>query len=327
MIRKVLAITAISASLFVCPAGAVMQSGWSMSTSYVWRLLDSADNTFTVGSPAKILQADRTVMHRQAVFKVIRSITNKYTFKTGCMYQSATPAFELDVNPLDIRIVDQDKGYVFSRFLIDRGHEYSLRGQIIPPARIVFAPFTQSQQQKLSDIYLQMREGGNLHIALLQGSKNKPRVYSVPLEGFFDLSDKILKDCSYLNSKVQNYKGEVSLLPDYLSREPDGYAPPDFSLKPRLPSDGLTPYKEPVAAEPPKEDLLEALKKNTDKEEDELPPKVEVFSPGGARASIGDDGKPITSSQEQASDEQKNGSSQSMGTAKPMNIGDDGKPL
>lgn len=327
MLRKLLVITALLSASMENPAYAVMHSGWSISSSYVWRLLDSADNTFTIGSPAKILKADRTVMHRQAVFKVIKSITNKYAFKTGCMYQSSTPAFELDVSPLDIRIVDQDKGFVFSRFLIDKGQEYSLRGQIIPPARIVFAPFTKSQQKKLSDIYLQMREGGTLHIALLQGEKNKPRIYSVPLEGFFELSDAILKDCVFLNSKLQNYKGEVKLLPDYLSREPEGYAAPDFSLKPKLPSDGLTPYKEPDG-EPLKEDLLDTLKKNTDSEDkQDTPPVVELFTPGGSRASIGDDGKPIVNSKDNKTEDEKKGSSQSMGTAKPMNIGDDGKPL
>ena len=98
-----------------------MNSGWSVSSSYVWRLLDSHDNTFNSGSPAKILQIDRTVMHRQAVFTVKRSLTNKYSFKTGCMYQSATPAFELDVPARDIEMKNRNGGRVFTGFLVEKG--------------------------------------------------------------------------------------------------------------------------------------------------------------------------------------------------------------
>ena len=160
MIKKALLTSALLLSLQPYTCSAVMNSGWSISSSYVWRLLDSHDNTFNNGSPAKILQIDRTVMHRQAVFTVQRSLTNKYSFKTGCMYQSATPAFELDVPALDISMNDTNRGYVFARFLVDKGQEYSMRGQIVPPSRIIFAPFTKSQQKKLSDLFLQIGEGG-----------------------------------------------------------------------------------------------------------------------------------------------------------------------
>lgn len=300
-----------------------MNSGWSVSSSYVWRLLNSHDNTFNSGSPAKILQIDRTVMHRQAVFTVKRSLTNKYSFKTGCMYQSATPAFELDVPALDISMNDMNRGYVFARFLVDKGQEYSLRGQIVPPSRIIFAPFTKSQQKKLSDLFLQIGEGGQLHIALLQGMKINPRVYSVPLEGFFDISDKILSDCTRLNKAVQNYNGTVSLLPDYLTREPADASPKNYSLKPKMPNDGLTPVKNDVLEK--SDDPLSDLK--TD-DNDEKTPEVQIFTPGGGVASIGDDGKPIGADAVQNKDSQKNGeSSEALGKAKPMSIGEDGKPV
>lgn len=68
MIKKALLTSALLLSLQPYTCSAVMNSGWSISSSYVWRLLDSHDNTFNNGSPAKILQIDRTVMHRQAVF-------------------------------------------------------------------------------------------------------------------------------------------------------------------------------------------------------------------------------------------------------------------
>lgn len=320
MIKKALLTSALLLSLQPYTCSAVMNSGWSISSSYVWRLLDSHDNTFNNGSPAKILQIDRTVMHRQAVFTVQRSLTNKYSFKTGCMYQSATPAFELDVPALDISMNDTNRGYVFARFLVDKGQEYSMRGQIVPPSRIIFAPFTKSQQKKLSDLFLQIGEGGQLHIALLQGMRMKPRVYSVPLEGFFDISDKILSDCSRLNKMVQNYNGTVTLLPDYLTKEPEDASPKGFSLKPKMPNDGLTPIKNEVL-ETSATDPLSDLK--TDKEEDKVP-EVQVFTPGGGVASIGDDGKPIGADAVQNKDSQD---SDNLGKAKPMTIGDDGKPV
>ena len=96
----------IGISLLTGQASAVVHSGWTISSSYVWRLLNNSDYTFNQNSPAKVMQLDRTVKHRQAVFHVTKSMTNRYTFKTGCMYQSETPVFELDVSTLDISIND-----------------------------------------------------------------------------------------------------------------------------------------------------------------------------------------------------------------------------
>ncbi|MGN0902225.1 MAG: hypothetical protein ACI4M9_02975, partial [Succinivibrio sp.] len=269
---KLLALTFLAATLASAPAVAVMHSGWQISPAYIWRLVDNSDYRFTAGSPAKILELDRTIRHRQAVFKVQRSITGKYTFKTGCMYQSATPSFELDVSSLDIAINDNFRGFVFARFLVDNGQEYSLRGQILPPSRIVFAPITRSQDKKISDLYLQLNEGGKLQIALLQGPTAKPRVYTIPLEGFFELSDKVLKDCVYLSGVARNHRGDVELLPDYITKEPEDAAPEDYTLKPSNPTDGLTPNQADAEPEP----MVETPK-----------PEVQPFTPGGSKASIG----------------------------------------
>ena len=318
----------IGISLLTGQASAVVHSGWTISSSYVWRLLNNSDYTFNQNSPAKVMQLDRTVKHRQAVFHVTKSMTNRYTFKTGCMYQSETPVFELDVSTLDISINDLSKGYVFARFLVDRGHEYSLRGQILPPSRLVFAPMSEVQKKSISDLFLQMSEGGELHIAVLQGTNFKPRVFSIPLEGFFDLSNLVLKDCAILNKNLQNYKGEVKLLPNYLTIEPKNSAPKDYSLKPKKKAnDGLTPPDEPIIE---KADPIAELKKKTETitpSETEVKPQIQVFTPGGGVASIGVDGKPITQDPNAKPAQNQENTEDNLGKAKPMQIGDDGAPI
>lgn len=310
--NTLLAALLLSVGLYSSQAYAVVNSGWNISSTYIWRLLKNSDYTFEKGSPAKILQLDKNILHRQAVFKVQRSITNKYTFKVGCMYQSATPAFELDVSSLDISMADSFKGYVFARFLVDKGQEYSLRAEIIPPSRLVFAPLTQSQSGKLSDLFMQLNEGGELQIALLQGDERSPRFYQIPLEGFFSLSKTVMSDCQKLNKLAMNHRGKVSFLPDYLTKEPDGLAPDKFSLKPKLPNDGLQ-IAEPPKAE--KEVPPKAPEPEVKEDDEEEAPEVQLFTPGGGVASIGDDGKPIT---------QDDSIGQSKGE---MQIGEDGNPV
>ena len=275
------------------PSYAAMQSGWELSTSYIWRLADDSDYVFTKGSPAKILQMDRTIRHRQAVLNVVQSLTKKFTFRVGCMYQSQTPALGLDLTT------------------VDNGQEYSLRGEIIPPARIIFAPLTAAQEKKLSDLFLQLSEGGSLKFAVLQGENTDPRVYKIPLEGFFDISKTILDDCRNLSSLAKDHRGPVALLPDYISKEPKGLAPKDYSVKPKKGSDGLTPEPD----EP--EDTIDPVSEPQTKEAE---PEIKPFEPGGGAASIGEDGKPIMATEEKS--EESN-----LGTAKSMQIGDDGKPV
>ena len=184
----------------------------------------------------------------------------------------------------------------------------------------MFAPLTKTQDTKLSDLFMQLSEGGVLQIALLQGPNQTPRFYQIPLEGFFDLSKTVMSDCNKLNSMAQNHRGKVKFLPDYLTREPDDAAPKDFSLKPKRPNDGLTP---PPAPEPPKvEEVKEEAPvienpKVEEPEEEEQTPEVQLFSPGGGVASIGEDGKPITEDTEGSIGESKG----------EMKIGEDGAPV
>lgn len=298
-------------TLCMTPSYAAVQSGWELSTSYIWRLNDDSDFVFTKGSPAKILQMDRTIRHRQAVLNVVQSLTKKFSFRVGCMYQSQTPALGLDLTTLDIGIRDLERGFVYARVIVDSGQEYSLRGEIIPPARIIFAPLTATQEKKLSDLFLQISEGGSLKIAVLQGETTEPRVYKIPLEGFFDISKTVLDDCKNLSSLAKDHRGPVTLLPDYISREPKGLAPKDYSVKPKKGSDGLTPEDDT------QEDTIDPV---SEPEKKEAEPAIKPFEPGGGAASIGEDGKPIMSAEEKS--EESN-----LGTAKSMQIGDDGKPV
>ena len=210
-------------------------SGWSIASEGLWRLSEDPDYSFSKGSPAKMVRSDRTILNRQARFTRRSGLVGTYTFKVGCVFQSKTPAFEISVQPLDIRITDQFNGYAFARFLVDKGQEYSLRGEYLPPARLVFAPLSRAQDRSISDIFLQLREGARLSVALLEGSDNPPRVYEIPLAGFMDLSDEIVKDCARLN---RGAGVRTSFVPDYVTKEPKGLAPKDWTLKPKAPNDG-----------------------------------------------------------------------------------------
>lgn len=283
------------------------EQGWSISSSNIWKLNQNAYNTFNEGSAAKIMEIDRLIVNHQARYTARNSITNVINFKVGCMFQSSTPAFELQVQPLDISITDQFNGFAFARFLIDNGQEFSLRGEFLPPARLLFAPLTASQEKKLQDLFLQLREGGTLKIGLLQARGGDPRQFSIPLNGFIDLSDRVAKDCVNLNKKVGDARGKVTLLPDYITNEPAGYAPDKYTLKKKPATDGLTPSDGSESSEAAKTEPNE-----------ETRPEVQYFSPGGGPASIGPDGKPITASE-----------GESLGTASggEMKINPDGTPV
>lgn len=290
----------------VFSARAEQVSGWSIASEGLWRLPEDPDYSFSKGSPAKMVRADRVILNRQARFTRRSGLVGTYSFKVGCVFQSKTPAFELDVQPLDIPITDQFNGYSFARFLVDKGQEYSLRGEYLPPARLVFAPLSRSQDKSISDLFLQLREGAKLSMALLQGKDNPPRVYEVPLSGFMDLSDTVVKDCARLNAGAGTRAGFV---PDYVTKEPSGLAPRDWTLKPKAPNDGLTSQKQD---NPPG---------TTEQTPGPSKPEVQYFEPGGGAASIGPDGKPIT--QDAQTDPNA-----SLGTASgPMAIGPDGKPV
>ena len=293
---------------------AVDVSGWSMGESGMWRLADAPDYHFESGSPAKLIRADRAVMNRQARFKLRSGLVNSFTFRVSCVFQSKVPAFELDVEPLDIRISDQFNGYAFARFAVDDGQEYSLRAEYLPPARLIFAPLSRSQEKKISDLFIQLNEGGNLRMALLQGEHAEPRVYSVPLAGFAAMAGEVSSDCVRLNSASGKRNAYA---PDYLTSEPSGYVKKGYSVKKKQPNDGLSPADQnSISAQEEQAGDQEAKE-----------PEVHYFEPGGGTASIGNDGMPITKdSTNTTNTKDQDDGIKPLNDGAPMSIGSDGSP-
>lgn len=299
---------ALGTLLFALGVQAADVSGWSMGTSGIWRLNEDPDYQISKGSPARMLRADRTVLNHEARFTLRQGLVNSFSFRVGCVFRSQIPSFEIDVQPLDIRISDQFNGYTFARFMVDNDQEYSLRGEYLPPARLIFAPLSRSQEKSISDLFLQLREGGVLHVALLQGEKASPRVFSIPLSGFMQLSDVVSQDCVRLN-KASGVR--TTYAPDYTTREPAGYVKHGWTFKRTDPNDGL---------EPQDKNLL-TLNDGQDKSQSQIP-EVQLFEPGGGVASIGADGKPITD------DSNDTHSDDDLGEAQgPMAIGADGNVI
>ena len=297
---------ALSTLLFALGVQAADVSGWSMGTSGMWRLNEDPDYQISKGSPARMLRADRAVLNHEARFTLRQGLVNSFVFRVGCVFKSQIPSFEIDVQPLDIRISDQFNGYAFVRFMVDDSQEYSLRGEYLPPARLIFAPLSKSQEKSISDLFLQLREGGTLHVAILQGERANPRVFSIPLAGFMQLSDAVSRDCVVLN-KASGARGAYA--PDYVTKEPEDYVTQGWSFKRSEPGDGLEP-----------QDNNQLNLSDGQKKSEESPPEVQLFEPGGGVASIGPDGMPVT--------EDSSSSADDLGEAQgPMAIGADGNVI
>lgn len=251
---------------------------WKVSSTRLWQLNELKSYQIAKGSASKLLSADEAYANYEAKIKVNKDLINSYTFSLSCALESATPIFILKVPPLDIPMQDSLNGYVFARFLVDDRNEVSLRGEVYPRGKIIFAPITNSQTKKISDLYLQLNDGGNLKIALLQGKTANPRFYDIPLAGINQYTDKIVQNCVLLNKKSP-YKTE--LLEDYVTKEPDSYAPTDFTLKDK---DGVD---DPNAPQEIVDNSLDTSNQNNEE------PIVHEFTPDGSVASIGPDGKPI----------------------------------
>lgn len=288
----------------------------NISTNHTWQFNEDPEYSYAKGSASKLISIKEAVLHHTLSIKLNRSLINNFSFKVGCMLQNPTPLMELRVNSLDIRLFDSLNDFVFARFVVDNGQEYSLRGDLAGRNRILFAPITKNQERSLADLFLQMREGGSLKIGLLQGDSGKVRMYEIPLAGFMEHSDKLLQSCQSYN---RAYRGERTYLPDYMAKEPEGYAPRDFSLK-EDDEEVIDPFApKPVVVE----ETVEVVKQETPA------PEVLPFVPGGGPASIGPDGKPIGASAN-ATQTGTSGSAveRSLGNAQgPMQIGPDGKPV
>lgn len=291
-------------------------NAYSQQPTGVWVYSEDPNYTYAKGSASQMLSIQEAILHHSLSITLKRSLTDQFGFKVGCMVQNPTPLFELDVNSLDIRLFDSINDFVYARFIVDNNQEYSLRGEIAGRARIIFAPITKPQERSLSDLFLQMREGGTLKIGLLQGERDRVRTYEIPLAGFMDYSDRILQSCQNYN---QSYNGQQQYLPDYMSKEPSGYAPKQYSLK-QPTEEIIDPYAPQPQAQPEPAPVEESPK---------APPReVLPFVPGGGPASIGPDGLPVGA---QGSSVQGQAGAQvdaSLGTASgPMQIGPDGMPI
>lgn len=295
-------------------ANAMAASDIPVSTANSWRFIEDPDYTYAKGSASQLLSLKEVVLHHALMIKINKNTIDSYTFKVGCMLQNPTPLFELKVNSLDIRLFDSVNDFVFARFIVDNNQEYSLRGELTGRNRIVFGPITKNQERSLSDLFLQMREGGELKIAMLQGNTNKPRMYNIPLPGFMEYSDKIVKSCTDYNSM---FGGNRTYLPDYMAKEPVGYATKDFSLK-KKEEDVIDPNApRPVVAEKPKEEP-----------KSEPIPEVMPFAPGGGPVSIGEDGRPVGADGSAVAGASGAQADRSLGAAQgPMQIGPDGRPV
>lgn len=282
-----------------------------VSNTGCWVLSEATDYVYNKDSASRSLTPKEAALRHTLSITVAQNVINSFTFKVGCMIESATPIFELKVSGLDIRIFDSINDFVYARFMVDDNQEYSLRGDIMSSDRIMFVPSTSSQDKNLSDLFLQMREGGTLKIGLLQGENSQVREYKVPLAGFMEYSDQILQSC-------QNYHqystDQMQFLPDYITKEPEGYAPKNYSLK-QVEQNVVDPNA-PVPVAP--------MPEVTPPPQPQTPHEILPFAPDGGPASIGPDGRPIG-----AESYHSFGSSEhSYGPAQgPMQIGPDGTPV
>ena len=290
-------------------------NAYSSNPTGVWVYSEAPNYTYAKGSASQMLSIQEAILHHSLGITIKRSLTDQFGFKVGCMVQNPTPLFELDVNSLDIRLFDTINDFVYARFMVDDNQEYSLRGEIAGRARIIFAPITKTQERSLSDLFLQMREGGTLKVGLLQGERDRVRTYEIPLDGFMDYSDHIVQSCQNYN---QSYHGKQQYLPDYMSKEPTGYAPKNYSLK-KATEQVIDPYAPQPQPEPvaPTEEAPKAP-----------PREVLPFVPGGGPASIGPDGLPVGAQGSAVQGTNGAPADTSLGTASgPMQIGPDGMPI
>ena len=255
-------------------------NSWTVSTEGTWRILDDYAYYSNKGSASNLLTIDESVKHRHARLKIQKNIVDSYIFGVGCILNSKTPILTLRVPPLDIDMLSYTKGYVYARFLVDQNDEISMRANVNKNGSLIFTPFTKSQDEKISNLFLQLREGGVLKIALLQGENVDPRLYDIPLTGFFEFSDSIVDDCKRLNAIALQSGLKFDLMPDYLSKEPEGLAPLKFSLKF---DDDFIDKKADIADVKPKAPKIDDIKK----------PESLEFTPDGSPATIGPDGLPV----------------------------------
>lgn len=284
-----------------------------------WRFTEDPLYNYTKYSSSQLLSLREAVPHHTVSINIQENLVDSFSFRVGCMLQTVTPMFELKVPGLAVRMFDTLNDIVYARFLIDENQEFSLRGELIGRSRLVFAPVTKSQERGIADLFKQMQSGKELKIGLLQGEKAKVRVFTIPLDGFSQFTDPLVQSC---NSYHQHYRGELKYLPDYMAKEPDGYAPKDYSLKPKEKEVVMTQQEIIV---PPTAPVEEAPAEPIPVQK----PEVLPFAPGGGPASIGPDGLPIGADGSYVQAKSGQPIEKPLGTVNsaPVQIGADGAPV
>ena len=282
---------------------------WGVDELNRWTLEEDNFYSNAKDSSSNYLKIKERIPHRELIYRVNNGMIDSYSFSLGCTQYSATPTLNLRVNALDIPMQSTLNGRVFARFLVDQNDEIALRGEIKSSGRLVFLPLTKEQEQKLSSLLLQLNEGGKLQIALLQGENSMPKIYDINLAGFSALSKNIIDDCKLLSQ----YNQKAPLLPDYVTAEPKNVAPADYSLKDQNTIDN------------PGMGLETQMSNNVNNEDTtKTEPIIHDFKPDGSISSIGPDGLPVGVND---NEEENTKSEESMGTATPMQIDEDGMPI
>lgn len=286
-----------------------------------WRFTEDPQYNYAKYSASHLLSLREAIPHHSLSINIQDNLVDSYSFRVGCMLQTVTPMFELKVPTLAVRMFDTLNNIVYARFIIDDNQEFSLRGELLGRNRIVFAPVTKSQERGIADLFEQMRKGKELKIGLLQGANTPVRLFDIPLQGFEVYADDLYESCVKFNS---HYSGELKYLPDYMAKEPEGYAPKDFSLKPKEEKSTTTQQvmpQMPQVQEAPQEQAAEPIPVQK--------PDVLPFSPDGSPASIGPDGMPIGADGSAYQARSGQPVEQAIGkvNSTPMQIGPDGAPI
>lgn len=310
----------LSATLQVADARLTDNMGFERaSRAGSWRLTEDPNYNYAKYSSSHLLTLREAIPHHALSINIQDNLVDSYTFRVGCMLQTTTPVFELKVPGLAVRLFDTLNDIVYARFLVDDNQEFSLRGELIGRNRVIFAPITKSQERGISDIFTQMQSCNELKIGLLQGDQSEVRVFDIPLSGFNNYVQPLVNSCIGFH---KNYQGELKYLPDYMAKEPDGYAPKDYSLKPKPKNETMVMQQTIVTQETkPASEVAEPIPAQK--------PEVLPFTLGGGPVSIGPDGMPIGAdgSSVQASSGQP--IEKPLGTVNtaPMQISPDGTPV
>lgn len=293
------------------------------SRAGTWRFLEDSDYSYAKGSASKLLSVKEVVPHHTLSITIQENLVNSFTFRVGCMLQTSTPMFELKMPSLDIRMFDTLNEVAYARFMVDENQEYSLRGEVATRNRLLFAPITKAQEQSINDLYAQMQKGKLLKIGVLQGERAKAREYEIPLDGFTQYVSQLNNSCVTFN---RYYQGQHKYLPDYMAKEPEGYAQKNYSLMPKDPNADLVNSAQIL---PPKPVEPEPTPEPAPAPEPQTPPEVIPFTPGGGPVSIGPDGLPIGADGSGLGATSGQPVEQALGTVNsaPVQIGADGAPV